>query len=554
METGAWRKGTLIGSYSDYPHKYDTIKHGGFYTQEDIKEIVKYASERNITIIPEIEMPGHSLAALASYPELSCTGGSFEVSKIWGVFEDIYCPKETTFKFLEDVLSEVIELFPGKYIHIGGDEAPKERWKKCKECQDLIKREGLKNENELQSYFVKRIEKFLNSKGKNLLGWDEILEGGLAPNATVMSWRGTEGGIEAARQGHDVIMTPGGFCYFDHYQGDPRYEPLAIGGYTSIEKVYSFEPTPDNLSPEEQKHILGAQGNVWTEYIDSPQKVEYMVFPRICALSEVLWSPKELRDYQNFKQRLLNHFKILSQLNINYSRAIYDIKTKVSSIETDDGISLELSPPSKEGEMYYTIDGTEPDINSLKYTNPVEIKNSLVFKAAYFENGEKQGNTIQQQFYINNATGKYITLLKEPSKSYNTGGAFTLVDGIKGRIPWYGKEWLGFLGEDMTAEINLGSIQYVSQVTVGVLNAEVSWIYLPKKINIYVSYDGFHYTLLRTANEDDIIKQGREIKIHFEDIKAKFVKVKAINYGKIPDGKPGGGTDAWLFVDEIGIE
>ncbi len=553
-DIGAWRKGTLIGSYRDYPHKYDTITYGGFYTQEEIKEIVKYASERNVTIVPEIEMPGHSLAALASYPEFSCTGGPFDVAKEWGVFEDVFCPKEETFKFLEDVLTEVIELFPGKYIHVGGDEVPKVRWKKCNYCQEMIKREGLKDENGLQSYFIKRIEKFINSKGRTLIGWDEILEGGLAPNATVMSWRGTKGGIDAATQSHNVVMSPGGFCYFDYYQGDPRFEPLAIGGYTPVEKVYSYEPTPSELNSDEEKYILGAQGNVWTEYIDSEKKVEYMVFPRICALSEVLWSPKELRDYQNFKPRLLNHFKILSKLNINYSKAIFDIKTKVSPIETNDGIALELSPPSDDGEIHYTTDGTEPNINSFKYISPVEMKNSLLVKASYFENGEKQGNTIPQQFYINKATGKIISLLKEPNEKYNTGGAYTLVDGIKGRLPWYGKEWLGFLGEDMTAEIDLGSIQYISIVDVGLLNDENSWIYLPNKIEISTSIDGIEYILRGQANEDEIKQFGKDILIHIEESKARFVKVKAFNYGKIPNGKPGEGNGAWLFVDEIGVE
>ncbi|HEY5537012.1 MAG TPA: family 20 glycosylhydrolase [Ignavibacteria bacterium] len=553
-EIGAWRKGTLIGSYREYPHKYDTITYGGFYTQEDIKEIVEYAAMRNVTIVPEIEMPGHSLAALASYPELSCTGGPFDVAREWGTYEDVYCPKEEIFKFLEDVLTEVMELFPGKYIHIGGDEVPKDIWKKCKNCQELIKREGLKDENGLQSYFIKRIEKFINSKGKTLIGWDEILEGGLAPNATVMSWRGTEGGIDAAKQNHDVVMTPGGYCYFDHYQGDPRFEPLAIGGYTTVEKVYSYEPIPSELNTEEQNHILGAQGNVWTEYIDSPQKVEYMVFPRICALSEVLWTPSELKNYPNFKSRLLEHFKLLSRLNINYSKAIFDIKTKVSPNETNDGVLYKLTPSSDYGEIYYTLDGSEPSLNSSKYTLPIEIKNTSLLKAAYFENGEKKGNTIQQQFYVDKSTGKKIKLLKEPHRSYNTGGAFTLVDGIKGRRPWYGKEWLGFLGEDMEAEIDLGSIQYISSVDVGMLNEEYSWIYLPKKIEIFTSSDGLEYTLRGVANEDEIQRWGEDILVHIEETKARFVKVKVQNFGKIPEGKPGAGNDAWLFVDEIFIK
>lgn len=321
-DVGAWRKGTLTGKYKNESRTYDTLKYGGYYTQEDIKEIVAYANDRHITVIPEIEMPGHSLAALASYPEFSCIGGPFEVAREWGVFEDIFCPKEETFKFLQDILSEVIELFPGQYIHIGGDEAPKDRWKSCQYCREFMKKEGLKDENELQSYFTGRIEKFINSKGKTIIGWDEIIEGGLAPNAVVMSWRGIKGGIEATKQNHNVIMTPVGYCYFDYYQGKPESEPIAIGGYTTVEKVYSFEPTPDSLSAEQQRYILGAQGNVWTEYMVTPDKIEYMVFPRICALAEVQWSQASNKNYDEFVGRLKEHFKLLKKLNINFSKVI----------------------------------------------------------------------------------------------------------------------------------------------------------------------------------------------------------------------------------------
>ena len=318
-QVGGYRKETLIGHYRDQPHKFDGKRHGGFYTHEDIKEIVAYAQKRYITIIPEIEMPGHSQAALAAYPELSCTGGPFEVSTLWGVHKDVYCAgNDRVFQFLEDVLTEVIDLFPGKYIHIGGDECPKDRWKKCNECQARIREEGLKDEHGLQSYFIRRIEKFLLAKGKRLIGWDEILEGGLAPEATVMSWRGTEGGIEAAKQGHDVIMTPTSHCYFDYYQADPETEPIAIGGYLPLKKVYSFEPTPEELNADEGKYILGAQGNVWTEYISTPEYAEYMSVPRMCALAEIVWSPKEARDWNDFQTRLNSHFKRLDVMDVNY--------------------------------------------------------------------------------------------------------------------------------------------------------------------------------------------------------------------------------------------
>ena len=285
----AYREETLIGHYSDTPHQFDGERYGGFYTQEEVKEIVAFAAQHNVTIIPEIEMPGHAQAAVSAYPELGCTGGQVPVATKWGVFENIYCPNQKTFAFLKDVLTEVIELFPGEYIHIGGDEAPKAQWKSCSHCQKLIRDLDLKDENGLQSYFIKEIETFVNSKGKKIIGWDEILEGGLAPNATVMSWRGTQGGIEAAKEGHDVIMTPTSHAYFDYYQDDGPDEPLAIGGFLPLKKVYSFNPIPAELSEEEAKHVLGAQGNVWTEYMKDPDKVEYMVFPRILAMGELTW-------------------------------------------------------------------------------------------------------------------------------------------------------------------------------------------------------------------------------------------------------------------------
>jgi len=299
--------------------EFDGVPHSGFFTQEDIKEIVQYASDRFITIVPEIEMPGHSLAALAAYPEYGCTGGPYEVSKVWGVFEDVYCAgNDETFNFLEDILAEVITLFPGQYIHIGGDECPKEQWKVCPKCQKRIQDEGLKDEFELQSYFIRRIEKYLIAHDRKLIGWDEILEGGLAPEATVMSWRGTEGGIAAAKMGHDVVMSPNNECYFDHYQADPEGEPLAIGGYTDLKDVYNYEPVPADLNEIEVKHILGAQANVWTEYIATEDHLEYMVLPRMSALSEVTWLDKSKKDFDNFKSRLQKHLLRLEFKDFNY--------------------------------------------------------------------------------------------------------------------------------------------------------------------------------------------------------------------------------------------
>ncbi len=302
--------------------EYDGKPYGGYYTQDEIREIVKYAEDRFIMVIPEIEMPGHSLAALAAYPELGCTGGPYEVGTTWGVFDDVYCAgNEKTFAFLEKVIDEVCELFPNSpYIHIGGDECPKTRWETCPRCQLRMKEEGLADEHELQSYFVQRMEKYINSKGKRIIGWDEILEGGLAPDATVMSWRGEEGAIAAATQNHDAIMTPGGYCYFDHYQSeDVDNEPFAIGGFTNCEKIFGWNPVPDSLTAEQAKHIIGVQANVWTEYILDLKHIEYMVLPRMAALSEIAWSTKKDEDYAAFKKRLQPMFKRYEKAGYNFA-------------------------------------------------------------------------------------------------------------------------------------------------------------------------------------------------------------------------------------------
>lgn len=319
QQVAAYRSGTVIG-HAGHSNEYDTIRYGGYYTQEEIKEVVAYAAARYVTIIPEIEMPGHATAAIAAYAELGCRGDQIQTERSFGVFDPIFCAgKESTFTFLEDVLTEVIALFPGKYIHVGGDEAPKTRWKECPHCQKRIQENKLKDEHELQSYFINRMEKFVNSKGKQIIGWDEILEGGLAPNATVMSWRGEEGGIAAAKQKHDVIMTPVGWCYFDYYQDTSKTEPMSIGGLIPVRKVYTFEPVPAQLNTDEATYISGAQANLWTEYIATPQHAEYMVYPRACALAEVVWSTKESRDYINFLQRMETHLQRLKKWDVNYA-------------------------------------------------------------------------------------------------------------------------------------------------------------------------------------------------------------------------------------------
>ncbi|MEK0421505.1 MAG: hypothetical protein RLZZ161_1356 [Bacteroidota bacterium] len=316
-EIGAWRNGSQIGRYAE--QRFDSSYYGGFYTQEQIRFVVEYAKLKYITVIPEIEMPGHSLAALSAYPQYSCTGGPFEVAKGWGVFDDVYCAgNDSTIAFLKDVLTEVISLFPSQYIHIGGDECPKTRWKSCEKCQKRMKDNGLKDEHELQSWFVQHMEKWLNQQGRQIIGWDEILEGGLAPNATVMSWRGIEGGEMAAKMGHNAIMTPGKPCYFDHYQSKDSTEPIAIGGYNSLQHVYNYRPVPAGFDSSLAHRILGAQGNVWTEYMESPRHVEYMVWPRAAALSEVLWTGPG-GNYNDFLERLPADMARLKVMKVNFA-------------------------------------------------------------------------------------------------------------------------------------------------------------------------------------------------------------------------------------------
>jgi len=542
----------MVGHYSD--QKFDDKRYGGFYTQDDIKEIVAYATQRHITVVPEIEMPGHAVAALAAYPQYSCTGGPFEVGKIWGVLDDVFCPKDETFTFLENILSEVIDLFPSKYIHIGGDECPKVRWKACPKCQQRMKTENLKDEHELQSYFIQRIEKFVNAKGRKIIGWDEILEGGLAPNAAVMSWRGTEGGIAAAKEKHYVVMSPGSHCYFDHYQGEPKNEPIAFGGYTPVEKVYSFNPTPKELSADEAQYILGAQANLWTEYIETPSHVEYMIFPRMLALSEVVWGTSNPEKFADFQNRMIQHFAIFDKKGINYSKSIYQITTKVKPSTSGNGILFELKSANNSSGIRYTTDGSNPTLSSTLYTNPIEITKGQTLKAALFENDTQKSTTIEQRFYLSNAVGKKITLVNQPHEKYNTGDAFTLVDGIIGNRSKFGRDWLGFSGKDLNATIDLGKPETINKVTISVLENQGSWIYFPKNIEVLLSSDGQNFESVAQLNSSQIKEVKGEVVLDVKSMKAQYVKVIATNLGKIQDGNPGAGSDAWLFVDEIGIE
>ncbi len=553
-QVGANRKRTMKGHYND--QQYDDVPYGGFYTQDEVKEVVAYAASRHITVVPEIEMPGHAMAALAAYPELACTAGPFEVAQKWGVFEDVFCPKEETFAFLEGVLTEVMELFPSPYIHIGGDECPKERWRSCAYCQALMQREGLKDEHELQSYFIRRIEKFVNSKKRKIIGWDEILEGGLAPNAAVMSWRGTEGGIAAAKSGHYAVMSPGSHCYFDHYQGNPSYEPLAIGGYTTLEKVYSYNPIPAELNATEANFILGAQANVWTEYIPDAAKVEYMAMPRMAALAEVVWGTAQPADYKGFLKRMFIHLGLLDKLGVNYSKSIFNVEILAQS-SLGKGVNIVLKSPMEQGEIRYTTDGTEPSLSTNLYQKALPLKNSFTLKAAYFEQGQRKSKVIEQAFVLTKSTGKHITLVNPPSPSYSGSGPSTLNDGVLADPSKYGKDWLGFSGTDLEATIDLGKVTEYSSLKLRFLERPESWIYYPSTVEVLESKDGKNYNTLGLINYADVKQNAGQIQIvkfAKAERKTRYIKVVAKNYGNIPLGAAGEGHGAWLFVDEIMVD
>jgi hexosaminidase len=562
QEVSAYRSETLIGHYSDQPHKFDGKRYGGYYTQEEVKAIVAYAESRFVNVIPEIEMPGHSQAVIAAYPELGCvsTGSTtpkeIEVATKWGVFEEVYCTKEETFSFLEDVLDEVMTLFPSKYIHIGGDEAPKTNWKSCSKCQQRIQDEGLKSEYELQSYLISRIEKYLNAKGRQIIGWDEILEGGLAPNATVMSWRGTNGAIESAKQKHNVIMTPTSHCYFDYYQSTNEDEPISIGGFLPLEKVFSFNPIPQELTAEEAQYIIGVQGNVWTEYMPTEEQVEYMVFPRILAISEVAWSTQDKRDFKGFVNRVEHFNQRLEALDINYANHLYEVE---GNLVTENGNSYyEFHTLIDDKIMRFTTDGSEPTLTSESYNLKIPITESITLKAAVFNGEERLGNIFTQTIDYHKAVGSKITIDKIPHKAYSGSGAEGLINGINGSDSRFGdKEWLGFWGDDIEVTIDFDEPTEINSITTRFYHGPGQWIYAPNQVNISMEvpdsgtvYDEYE---IKKNNHSKVITNVHKFPESFP-IVIKQLKLIIPNYGKIPEGKQGAGNNSWTFIDEIVVE
>ena len=560
-EIGSQRSRTVIGRNTQ---EYDNTPYGGFFTQEEAKEIVKYAQERYITVIPEVDLPGHMLAALAAYPEMGCTGGPYEVCPRWGIFEDVLCiGNDQTMQFLEDVMSEIIEIFPSKYVHIGGDEAPRTRWEKCPKCQARIKTEGLKAdknhtaEDRLQSYCMTRIEEFLNSKGRQIIGWDEILEGDVAPNATVMSWRGMEGGIKAAQLGHDVIMTPTSFCYFDYYQtADTKDEPLGIGGYVPIEKVYSLEPVPAALTEEQSKHILGAQANLWTEYIHSSEHVEYMVLPRMAALAEVQWTQPEKKDFKDFTKRLARLMKFYQRDGFNYAKHVFDLKVDFTPDVAKKAVVVTLSTID-DAPIYYTLDGTEPTTASLKYTEPVAITETADFQAVVIR-PEGKSKVVNKKISFNKATYCPIELIFQPSEKYKFGGAITLVDGMKGNDSYATGAWLGFVGGDVEAIIDLGQETEIKRVATNAIVDMSAWIMGSTGLVVSVSDDNKEFREVAVKDipaETNIDKKGVEnYEITFDPVKARYVKVVIKRSPALPKGHAGEGKAAYMFIDEIEVD
>jgi len=559
-EVGAWRadRSGIHWTEREPRQPGEATTCGGFYTQAEIREVVAYAQQRHITIIPEIEMPGHTVAALAAYPEYSCTGGPFEVctGSYWPNV-DIFCAgKDEVFTFLENILTEVIDLFPGEYIHIGGDEADKTEWKQCARCQARIVAEGLTDEAELQSWFIRRIESFLLSHNRRLIGWDEILEGGLAPQATVMSWRGMQGGIAAATAGHDVIMTPTSHCYFDYYQGDPDYEPAAIGGYTTLKRVYTFEPTPPELDTAAASHVLGGQGNVWTEYMPTTKQVEYMLLPRMCALAEVLWSPAEQRDWGSFRPRLESHYAMFERLGLNYSRGSYRVGFQPRQV--DDELSIELTSEQLEPEIHYTLDGTDPEAASPLYREPLPAAGTMEIRAALFVDGEMREKAARRRFVKHLASGKPLHYKTAYSHKYPAAGELALVDGLRAEPPYRDPVWQGFEQVNLEVDIDLGESRTLQQVSVGCLHQQRSWIFLPERVEVSVSLDGVDFSEPMVAESAIDPQQPEMVAVDFAaslpGLEARHVRVKAVNRGVCPSWHPGAGGKAWIFVDEVVVE
>ena len=561
-EVGSRRKQTVIGHNSG---KYDGKPYGGFYTQEEARDIVAYAAERYITVIPEIDLPGHMQAALAAYPELGCTGGPYDVWMQWGISDDVLCAgNDATIAFIKDVLAEVMEIFPSEYIHVGGDECPKVRWESCPKCQARIRALGLRSdgkhtkEQRLQSYVIHEAADFLAAHGRRMIGWDEILEGGLAPGATVMSWRGEGGGIEAARLHHDVIMTPNTYHYFDYYQAkDISAEPEAIGGYLPIERVYSYEPVPRSLTPEEQRHIVGVQANLWTEYIPDFAQVQYMVLPRMAALCETQWCQPDRKVYDRFLRRAARLCGIYDINGWNYATHIFDVDL---GLKPDPAAgTLAVTASTIDGApVHYTLDGSEPTASSPCIGERLDISSDAVLRTVALRKGGTASRTTTDTVRFHKAAMKAVELLQAPHGGYTFGGAPTLADGLTGDRNYKTGRWLGFCGTDLEAVIDLGGQTEVSAVTYRTCVEKGDWIFDSRGATVWVSDDGTQYReaasestpAMKAADGNGIFTHS----LRFDAVKCRYVKVMILSEHSIPDWHGAKGYPGFLFVDEITVE
>ena len=560
-QIGSKRAQTVIGHNSG---KYDGKPYSGFYTQKQIRDIVKYAADRYITIVPEIDLPGHMQAALAAYPDMGCTGGPYEVWQKWGVSDNVLCAgNNKTLTFIDNVLKEITKLFPSKYIHVGGDECPKTQWQKCPKCQARIKalnleaKDGHSAEERLQSYIITHASNYLKSLGRNTIGWDEILEGGLAEGATVMSWRGESGGIAAAKQHHDVVMTPNNYLYFDYYQSlDKANEPLAIGGYLPLETVYSYEPMPKELTADEARHIIGVQANIWTEYMPTFKQMQYMALPRLAALSEVQWSQPALKDYNSFTNRLTEFTHMYDRLGYNYAKHLYNVAIHVDSDNKWREILIHMTTAGK-AEIRYTLDGTEPTVNSTLYTGAIVLQKSAKIRAAAFRDG-KRSSVTSQDISFNKATACPVELLQPTHKNYTYKGGATLTDGLLGDKGFGTGRWLGFSGNDLEAVIDLKQNTDVSSVSLNTCVDKGSWIFDARNIEVSVSADGKSFTKVASKSLPALEEQTPDniytYELTFPQTTTHYVKVTATSEHNIPKWHGGKGKPAFLFVDEISVK
>jgi hexosaminidase len=552
-EVGAWRAETQSGVGEDSRPIFDGRRHGGFYTQDEVREIVRYAADRFVTIVPEIDMPGHALAALAAYPELACTPGPFAVATTFGVFDDVLCPTDRTAAFMEDVLAEVTTLFPGPLVHIGGDEVPKTRWQESAAVQEIVRREGLRDEEQLQGLFMKRMAAFLAKHERQAIGWDEIMEGGLPPGAAVMSWRGASG-ASAAKEGHDIVMAPYTFTYFNLREGEEKRAGGGPGGQLTLEKVYAFEPMAAGLDADAARHILGGQGNLWTEWLAAPADVERTLLPRLLAMSEVLWSPAAARDWPGFAVRVRSHLRRFDRAGVEYGRHFFAVRQS-HEIDAAGGLRVTLAA-NTDDPVHYTLDGSEPTAASARYTAPLRLEKSATVRAVAVRDGRPLEASSARAYTVNLALGRPVQYTFAFSETYAGDREHALTSGRRGGRS-YSDGWQGFDATDFEATLDLGEARTLRRTETAFMRDVGSWVFLPRRVEFLVSPDGRDFTRVGEPVVIDVDRApapiARTVEVAFAPVTARYVRVRAENAGSLP-GCPGAGGRPWIFVDQLVVE